>query len=147
MSGPDCEECGEHFMSCYCKRTWRYVCPHCLRTFLANEYNEDWFCWKCGQGLEVIPREDLKIRLNLEEDYVLELKDPTRLDDLLEEDDLLPGYICRSCAMRLNAVPPKNHVCTWHRGRCNFCGEEANLCHTSDWNWPDRRYLEEDREI
>ena len=35
---------------------YRYVCPHCLRTFLSRELLVDPFCWKCGQGLEVIPR-------------------------------------------------------------------------------------------
>jgi rRNA maturation endonuclease Nob1 len=35
---------------------WRYVCPNCLRTFLSEEYTEEWFCWRCGQGLEVIPK-------------------------------------------------------------------------------------------
>ena len=35
---------------------WRYVCPHCLRTFVSTEYHEDWFCWKCGQGLDVVPK-------------------------------------------------------------------------------------------
>lgn len=38
--------------------TYRYVCPKCLRTFLSKEYHEDWFCWKCGQGLEVIPKDE-----------------------------------------------------------------------------------------
>lgn len=38
-------------------KIYRYVCPHCLRTFLDKLYNEDLFCWKCGQGLEVIPKE------------------------------------------------------------------------------------------
>jgi len=35
---------------------WRYVCPSCLRTFLSEEYHDDKFCWKCGQGLEIIPK-------------------------------------------------------------------------------------------
>ena len=65
----------------------------------------------------------------------------------LENEDIKEGYICRVCATRLNAVPPKNHVCTWFRGKCEFCGETANLCHTSDWNWPDLPHLEEDREF
>jgi len=37
---------------------YRYVCPNCLRTFLDTKYYEDGFCWKCGQGLEVIPKEE-----------------------------------------------------------------------------------------
>lgn len=39
-------------------KTYRYVCPKCLRTFLADEYDENVFCWKCGQGLEVIPKKE-----------------------------------------------------------------------------------------
>jgi len=37
---------------------YRYVCPHCLRTFVDSEYSEDQFCWECGQGLQVIPKEE-----------------------------------------------------------------------------------------
>lgn len=42
------------------EKTWRYVCPHCLRTFLSNEYDEDLFCWECGEGLIVIPKREEK---------------------------------------------------------------------------------------
>jgi len=62
-------------------------------------------------------------------------------------EDIKAGYICRSCALKLKATPRKDYGCTWHHGKCYFCGEETNLCHTSDWNWTDRRYLEEDREV
>lgn len=61
--------------------------------------------------------------------------------------DKSSGYICRVCAVNKGAVPPKDHVCTWHRAKCHFCNEEANLCHTSDWNWPDKKELEGDREV
>lgn len=57
------------------------------------------------------------------------------------------GYICHSCAVQLGAVPPKNHICSWHRAKCDFCANDANLCHTSDWDWPNKRYLEEEREF
>lgn len=26
----------------------RFICPHCLRTFLEESSNEGWICWKCG---------------------------------------------------------------------------------------------------
>jgi hypothetical protein len=58
-----------------------------------------------------------------------------------------PGYICQPCAIKLNAIPPKDHVCTSHKGNCDFCTKETYLCHTSDWDWPDKRYLEEKREM
>ena len=76
------------------------------------------------------------------------LDDPfyTILDRVEGDEDIIPGYICRACALKLNATPPKDHICTWHHGICDFCGEDTNLCHTSDWNWTDRRYLEEGRE-
>jgi len=35
---------------------FRYVCPHCLRTFIDEEYSEDKRCWECSQQLEVIPK-------------------------------------------------------------------------------------------
>lgn len=39
---------------------YRYVCPHCLRTWLDEEYKDNQFCWKCGQGRLVIvpPKEE-----------------------------------------------------------------------------------------
>jgi rRNA maturation endonuclease Nob1 len=37
---------------------FRYVCPHCLRTFLSDVALEDPFCWECGQSLVRIPKED-----------------------------------------------------------------------------------------
>jgi len=64
-----------------------------------------------------------------------------------EEELIKSGYICRSCAMKLGAIPVEDHVCTYHFCICEFCGEEQNLCHTSDWSWPDARYLEEGREF
>jgi len=35
---------------------YRYVCPRCLRTFVSNEYHEDWICWGEGELLEVVPK-------------------------------------------------------------------------------------------
>ena len=32
----------------------RYVCPRCLRTFIEEEYHDDWVCWKCGELLTAI---------------------------------------------------------------------------------------------
>jgi len=62
------------------------------------------------------------------------------------DEDLYGGFICRSCALKFGAVPPRDHVCTWHRGICDFCLEEANLCHTTDWNWPDNPEMAYGRE-
>ena len=53
------------------------------------------------------------------------------------EEDSFGGYICRVCAFQMGAIPPKNHVCTWHVGICDFCSKKANLCHTTDWSWPE----------
>lgn len=63
-----------------------------------------------------------------------------------EKKGLQAGYICRVCSTSKGAVPPKDHVCTWHKGKCDFCPEIAMLCHTSDWNWPGNECLEEGRE-
>jgi len=133
------------------KRNWRYVCPYCLRTFVDNNYHEDMACWECGFTLEVIPKRDSEVALSRKDDYILEvsdlLYDHQKIDEILCDSDVMDGYICRCCAIKLNAVAPRGHVCTWHRGICDFCSEEANLCHTSDWNWPDFNYLEEGREL
>lgn len=53
------------------------------------------------------------------------------------EEDAFGGYICRQCAIKMGAVPPQDHICTWHAGKCDFCSKEANLCHTTNWNWPE----------
>ena len=67
---------------------------------------------------------------------------------MLDRDgDIISGYICNSCAIKMNAIFPEGHQCTWHSGICSFCKEDNNLCHTSDYNWPDARYLEEGREF
>ncbi len=52
------------------KQQYRYVCPHCLRTFLDTKYSEEEFCWQCGQGLAVVPKmsqekDDSSLRQNL----------------------------------------------------------------------------------
>lgn len=39
-------------------RLYRYVCSHCLRTFKDKIYDENAFCWECGQALEIIPKEE-----------------------------------------------------------------------------------------
>jgi hypothetical protein len=57
MSG-ECDKCSEHTLECNCNR-YRYVCPNCLRTFLDYVYDENRFCWKCGEGLEVIPKNEV----------------------------------------------------------------------------------------
>ena len=55
----ECEECSEHATECKCQvSNWRYICPHCLRTFLDCVYDDDRFCYKCGQHLEVIPKQE-----------------------------------------------------------------------------------------
>ena len=56
------------------------------------------------------------------------------------------GYICEKCALKLNATHPECHVCTVHTGICEFCKKSERLVHTSDWNWPDKKYLEANRE-
>ena len=39
---------------------YRYVCPHCLRTFVDEVYIDDGFCWECGEGLKVIPKTEVE---------------------------------------------------------------------------------------
>lgn len=36
----------------------RYVCPNCLRTFLDNVVDPNRFCWKCGQQLKAIGKNE-----------------------------------------------------------------------------------------
>jgi hypothetical protein len=158
MSG-ECEKCGEHCLECNCLDT--HVCAvieekiekiyekykpypqetmHALQTFM-NVLDEDRYARMIEKENEKLARNPtmyLDIDGNLEK-----FKD----SESPVGEEIEPGYICRLCAVKLNAVPPKFHVSTWHRGKCDFCGEEANLCHTSDWSWPDKPYLEEGREF
>lgn len=56
----ECKNCSEQDSDLKHWETfqYRYVCPHCLRTFRDNKYSEELFCWKCGQGLIVIPKKE-----------------------------------------------------------------------------------------
>ena len=57
------------------------------------------------------------------------------------------GYICRECAIKNGAIAIKCHICTSHLAICEHCHESKSLCHTSDWDWPNDRTLEKNREI
>ena len=57
------------------------------------------------------------------------------------------GYICRKCAITKGAVPVEGHRCTSHMAICECCHESETLCHTSDWDWPNNKTLEKNREI
>lgn len=45
-------------------------------------------------------------------------------------------YICSVCAKSYGATWPEDHVATWHSAICQYCNQEAGVCHLSDWNWP-----------
>ena len=34
-------------------KRFHYRCPNCFRNFIRSDGNGDWFCGKCGEGLEV----------------------------------------------------------------------------------------------
>ena len=40
------------------EKVYRYVCKNCLRTFLKAGFDNNLFCWKCGQDLKIIPDEN-----------------------------------------------------------------------------------------
>jgi len=51
----------EHTVDCKCNKNSnlnRYVCPICLKTFVSEVFSSQWFCWRCGQKLTIIPQED-----------------------------------------------------------------------------------------
>lgn len=64
-----------------------------------------------------------------------------------EDNDPIGAYICGECAAKLGAIYPEGRICACHRGVCDFCLKEGALYHTSDWDWPDARYLEIGREF
>ena len=57
------------------------------------------------------------------------------------------SYICQSCALLSGAQFPKSHICTHHKSKCPYCNEKKSLCHTSDYDWPNNKELEKNREI
>jgi hypothetical protein len=48
------------------------------------------------------------------------------------------NYICSECAGKYGGVWPKNHLATFHIGKCDICKREKGLANVGDWNWPDR---------
>ena len=167
MSG-ECEECGEHILDCLCKgrislsvgemvvseeiqsRLAPIIIEH-LDTKLALIDALNWILTVIvndhERNLDVYGRSWRAKELSWY-DVGDQFNSWPCAPKMVEGDEEMPGgYICRACAMKYGAVPPRDHECTWHRGICVYCEEEANLCHTSDWNWPDMRYLEENREF
>lgn len=57
------------------------------------------------------------------------------------------GYICSECAKSNECDWPEGHVATFHTGICEWCREEAALCHSTDWNWPGKKMNIEEREL
>ena len=56
------------------------------------------------------------------------------------------GYICTPCAEKDKCQWPEGHVATAHTGVCDWCKEPAALCHSTDWQWPNKKMLPEERE-
>ena len=66
----------------------------------------------------------------------------------MEKNKLIEsGYICRDCAKANGARGACCHAYTVHMGKCSICGEEKYLGHTSDWDWPEQKDLERNREV
>ena len=57
------------------------------------------------------------------------------------------GYICRDCAIKNGGLTVKGHIYTTHQAICENCHESRTLAHTSDWDWPNDKTLEKNREI
>ena len=50
------------------------------------------------------------------------------------------GFICCECADTSGGEwLHKDHVATWHTGKCDFCGEKRSLANCNDYRWPDGR--------
>jgi hypothetical protein len=65
----------------------------------------------------------------------------------MKDNKIGAGFICRDCAELGGAIWPVCHVATFHTGECDSCGEKKSLCHTNDYDWPNRPELELDREL
>jgi len=57
------------------------------------------------------------------------------------------SYICRDCAIKNGAEPVIGHCFTAHSDKCPHCNKTKSLAHTSDWNWPNNKKLEKNREF
>jgi len=55
----------------------------------------------------------------------------------VEGEEDIGDYLCCHCAKKLGAIAPEDRICTWYTGICGFCLEETNICHSTDWDWPD----------
>jgi len=161
MSG-ECEKCGEHCLECECDKTKLTIDEICiseeiqceLATIITMYLNNKRPLIDALEWILTVIVNDHRNGLNLYKNLwasMAEEDDPfyslyTEFGLVEGEEGMQPGYICRYCAFKLNATAPTYHSATWHYGTCDFCNEEGNLCHTSDWDWTDQRHLEEDRE-
>ena len=48
------------------------------------------------------------------------------------------SYICTPCAEKQGCTWPKVHAATFHTGECNYCHKDVSVCHTTDWDWPNK---------
>jgi hypothetical protein len=51
--------------------------------------------------------------------------------------DDYPAWICADCGSRLGRLPA-DHISTWHRGTCGWCGEDRDVTEPRDYGYPKR---------
>ena len=158
MSG-ECEKCGEHCLDCKCLDISISMDIQSRIAPIYEKYKDypnelidafEFFIESVGDAQEkrlmgIHAKSSASVPHIFMDNIIFNWWPFTKKEELKKDDK--SGYICRLCAVKMGAVPPVDHVCTWHRAKCHFCGEEANLCHTSDWNWPNKRDLERNREF
>lgn len=53
-----------------------------------------------------------------------------------------PDWACESCGKEHGRGIPKNHVSTWHYGKCEICGQNKSVTQARDFghfpNWFNR---------
>lgn len=140
-----CNKCGEHCLECKCVDE-SISCD--IQSMIAPIYEKykdhpSEFVDALQFFLDAIS-DDIYMRYL--EDFKKELIESSK-EPIKSSNEIKSGYICRTCAVKLGAFPVKDHICTCHEGICYFCNEKASLCHTSDWNWPNKRCLETTREF
>lgn len=47
-----------------------------------------------------------------------------------------PEWVCKDCAYKAGGVSPRGMVSTFHRGKCDVCGEIKSVTEPRDYGYP-----------
>ena len=47
-----------------------------------------------------------------------------------------PAWICNECAKSNRGYMPKDHIATYHLGKCGWCNQQNAVTEPRDWKYP-----------